>query len=49
MSIKINNLLNGYTAANAAKKENKLFNKENEAANALFGKFDKLTISGEGM
>lgn len=48
MSIKINNLMSSYNAANAAKKENKPFSKENAAANELSGKFDKLTISGEG-
>ena len=48
MSIKINNLLSRYTAANASKNANKLFNKENETVGVLSGKFDKLTISGEG-
>ena len=46
MSIKINNAFSNYTAStNASKNENKLFNKENETANVLSKKFDKLTIS----
>lgn len=48
MSIKINNLLSGYNAANAAQKENKPFIRENVNAGERSGKFDRLTISGEG-
>ena len=48
MSIKINNLLSGYNAANAAQKENKPFIRENVNAGERSGKFDRLTISVEG-